>query len=150
MCVRVCIHFTYFISTKNHYVQVQATVWKSKCFNPFHEKSNVFHRNEKCDDRHLTSMTNIMVRGNSENNKHLLEKIMICFSPGYPRHLSLRVLPPAAVTQSACSNIQGSSEETCLPEHKLQGNSGRCASTSSWCAWQESSLHLQWCPKKLP
>lgn len=72
----------------------------------------MFHRNEKCDRGHLTSMTDIMVHGNSEkrnNNKILLEEVTICFNAVDRRLCSLRVLPPAAVTQITCSSIQGGS-----------------------------------------
>lgn len=97
--------------------------WNSKGSSPFHEKSNVFYRNHKCDDGHLTSMSNIMVHGNREkrnNNKFLLEKVTLCFISGVPRPLSLGMFPSAEGTHNSCSNIQDGSWETCLPEHKLQ------------------------------
>lgn len=67
-CVCVCVytHFMCFIYTKNCYGQVQVSDENSRGSNPFHEKSNVFYRNQKCDDGHLTSMTNVMVHGNRE------------------------------------------------------------------------------------
>lgn len=120
VCLSVCL---YTLSTYVHQKIIIIEVCASECLKcscPFYEKSNVFHRNEKCDDGHLTSLTDIMVHGNSEkrnSNTILLEKVTISFSPGDPRFFSLCVLPPAVVTQVTCSNIQGSSKEMCFSEH---------------------------------
>lgn len=41
VCVPMSVYTqsVYFIYIKNHYAEVQACVWKSKCSNPFHAKT---------------------------------------------------------------------------------------------------------------